>query len=305
MTDEALERVLVRFIRHEANVLVCTTIIESGVDLPNVNTMIVDDADRLGLAQLYQLRGRIGRGNARAICTLLVRGTGELRRESIARLRVLQENTELGSGFALASSDLELRGGGELLGDRQHGHIAAIGFDAYLELLEEAVQEARGEVSRRQLEPEIEIAQPAWIPEDYVPDLPERLEIYQRLARSQTREQVRGVMDRLEAQYGPPPQEVLNLGWLSGCRVRCRELGIEHVAFLKVRVVARLHTPTEVQPKTLERLFTKEPARFRKLGERELEMRFTPEEGAHPFRVLEWMLGRLGEKLEEAKVVRR
>jgi transcription-repair coupling factor (superfamily II helicase) len=298
MDDDVLERVLVGFVRRDANVLVCTTIIESGVDLPNVNTLVVNNADQLGLAQLYQLRGRIGRSSVRAACTLLVSGTGELRREAIARLRVLQENTELGSGFTLASNDLELRGGGELLGDRQHGHIAAIGFDAYLELLEEAVHEARGEVSRRQLEPEVDVAVPAWLPEDYVPELPERLDTYQRLARARNRDDVRTVVDTLEGRYGPPPAEVMNLAWLSESRVRCRELGIEHVAFLKIRVVARLHSPTQVHPATLERLLTREPGRFRRLGEREIEMRFTPEEGAHPFRVLEWMLKRLGEKPE-------
>ncbi len=298
MSDDALERVLVGFIRRESNVFVCTTIIESGVDLPNVNTMIVDNADKLGLAQLYQLRGRIGRGTARATCTLLVRGAGDLRREAMARLRVLQENTELGSGFALASSDLELRGGGELLGDKQHGHIAAIGFDAYLELLEDAVAEARGEASRRQLEPEVDVPAPAWIPEDYVPELPERLETYQRLARARTRDEARNIVERLEQLYGPPPPEVLNLGWLSESRVRCRELGIEHVAFLKVRMVVRLHAPTNVHPRTLERLLTGEPGRFRRLSEQEIEVRFTPQEGAHPFRVLEWVLQRLSERPE-------
>ncbi|MFN7143400.1 MAG: transcription-repair coupling factor, partial [Myxococcota bacterium] len=264
MADDELERVLVGFMRREFNVFVCTTIIESGIDLPNVNTMIVDDADKLGLAQLYQLRGRIGRGTARAICTLLVRGVGDLRRDAMARLRVLQENSELGSGFALASNDLELRGGGELLGDRQHGHIAAIGFDAYLELLEEAVAEAKGEESRRQLEPEIEVNAPAWIPEEFVPELPERLESYQRLARARNRDEVRAVVDGLEDRYGQPPPEVVNLGWLSESRVRCRELGIEHVAFLKVRVLVRLHQPTNVHPRTVERLLTAEPGRFRR-----------------------------------------
>jgi transcription-repair coupling factor (superfamily II helicase) len=296
MSDDALERVLVGFVRGTWDVLVCTTIIESGVDIPNVNTMIVDNADQLGLAQLYQLRGRIGRGTARASCTLLVRGTGELRREAMARLRVLQENTELGSGFALASNDLELRGGGELLGDRQHGHIAAIGFDAYLELLEEAVQEARGEAAKRQLEPEIEVSAPAWIADQYVPEMPERLDAYQRLARARSRDEVRAVLSGLEAQYGPPPPELLNLGWLAESRVRCRELGIAHVAFLKVRVLFRLHQPTNVAPEAVERLIAAEPRRFRRLGESEIEVRITPEEAQHPFRVLEWALQRFSER---------
>ncbi len=298
MSDDALERVLVGFMRGETNVLVCTTIIESGIDLPNVNTMLINNADQLGLAQLYQLRGRIGRGSARATCTLLVSGTGELRRASITRLRALQENTALGSGFALASNDLELRGGGELLGDRQHGHIAAIGFDAYLELLEDAVQEARGEVSRRELEPEVEVPVPAWIPEDYVPELTERLDAYQRLARARSRDDVRAVLDATEQRYGPLPPEVVNLGSQATCRVRCRDLGIAHLAFLKVRVVAQLHTPNTVHPQILERLLSSGGGRFRRVGPNDIEMRFTPEEGARPFPLLEWMLQRLSERPE-------
>ena len=291
MDDDRLERAFVRFVRQETNVLVCTTIIESGVDIPTVNTMIVNRASDLGLAQLYQLRGRIGRSGVRAVCTLLVSGAGEMRREAAARLRALQENSELGSNFTLASADLELRGGGELLGDRQHGHIAAIGFDAYLELLEEAVAVARGEEARQEVEPEIEVPAPAWIGEDYVPELGERLDFYQRFARARSSDEVRRVSDELERRYGSPPPEAVNLGWLAAVRVRCRSLGVERLAVLKVRAVATLHARTRTD--ALLRCCAAEPGRFRQTGERALEMRFTPEEAQHPFRVLEFLLARL------------
>ncbi|MFZ5478460.1 MAG: transcription-repair coupling factor [Myxococcota bacterium] len=301
MEDEALEAALVRFIRRETNVLVSTTIIESGIDLPLVNTMIVNRADRLGLAQLYQLRGRIGRGAVRAHCTLLVGGTGEVRREAMRRLRALQEHTELGSGFALASADLELRGGGELLGEKQHGHIAAIGFDAYLELLEEAVARARGEAAHAEVDPEVEVAAPAWLPEELIPDTTERLTAYQELATARSRDEVRRRVDALEARWGPLPPEAVNLGWLVGVRVRCKELGVARLAVLKVRVVCELAPGTRVRPETLDALFQSEPNRFRRLGERELEMRFTPGEGEHPFRLLEYLLARVGEGVVDSR----
>jgi transcription-repair coupling factor (superfamily II helicase) len=296
MPDDALEKALVRFVRGDANVLVCTTIIESGIDLPNVNTMIVNRAEGFGLAQLYQLRGRIGRGTARAACTLLVSGTGALRREAMQRLKALQEATELGSGFTLASADLELRGGGDFLGDRQHGHIAAIGLDAYLQLLEEAVHAARGEEARQQLDPEVEVPAPAWIPEDYVPEVGERLDTYQALAQARTRDEVRRVMDAMEARAGDPPPEVVNLGWLTSLRVRCRDLGVARLAMLKVRAVAELAPGARVDAAGLARLCEEEAGRFRRVKDNEVEMRFTPEEAQHPFRVLEYMLARMGDR---------
>src|SRR4029453_16563764 len=149
MDEKKLEEVLVRFIRREVDGLVSATIIESGVDLPNVNTMIVSRADTLGLAQLYQLRGRVGRGKVRGYCTLLVPTEGGLHRTATRRLRTLLENTELGAGFQVASMDLEIRGSGNLLGEEQHGQIQAVGFDTYVELLEEAVKEGGGAPAHR------------------------------------------------------------------------------------------------------------------------------------------------------------
>ena len=309
MAPDTLERALTRFIRNEANVLVSTAIIESGIDLPLVNTMIINRAELFGMAQLYQLRGRIGRGNVRGHCTVLVAGSGEDGRPAVEaksrararvgameRLRVLVEHDELGSNFALATRDLELRGSGEILGDRQHGQIAAIGFDAYLELLDEAVARAKGEVLRQQIDPEVEVSVSAVLPEVWIPDLPERLDAYQRLALCRTRAAVRAELASLEARFEEAPPEARNLAWHHEAGIRCRELGIERFAVMKVRAVVRLHESSTIPLARLADLCTQLPNRFKRLGERELEVRFTPDEAQLPFRVIDWTCTRLEAK---------
>jgi transcription-repair coupling factor (superfamily II helicase) len=298
MDEKRLEEVLVRFIRREVDVLVSTTIIESGVDLPNVNTMIVSRADTLGLAQLYQLRGRVGRGKVRGYCTLLVPTEGGLHRTATRRLRTLLENTELGAGFQVASMDLEIRGSGNLLGEEQHGQIQAVGFDTYVELLEEAVKEAGGELARQRIDPEIDVPVTALLPEDYVPDLDARLHEYRRLAVCTTPQQVRDLVDEWEDRFGNPPVAVLNLGWLAETKVRARELGIERVSWLKVKVVLQFSPQTPIDPKKVVELVTAESKRFTLAkategGPTRLEVRFTPEEGEMPFRFLYWVFRRL------------
>jgi transcription-repair coupling factor (superfamily II helicase) len=307
MGEGELERAMLAFVRRETNVLACTTVVESGIDIPTANTMIVNRADTLGIAQLYQLRGRVGRSNVPARCVLLVSGvvgaavSGErtegaaLRRAALERLRALQEHTELGSNFALASADLELRGGGELLGDRQHGHIAAIGFDAYVQLLEEAVARVRGQAADAPLDPEIEAPVPAWIPEDYVESTAERLDLYQQLASARDRDHVERTLGWMAERHGPLPEEVRNLGWMSGLRSVCRALGVARLAVLRVRVVVELAPAHRLDPARLLAMVTREPARFRPLGETGLEVRLAPDEVAEPLRALEYVLARLGE----------
>src|SRR5262249_46575597 len=167
----------------EADVLLSTSIIESGLDIARANTMLVDRADTFGLAQLYQLRGRIGRSRHRAYCYLLVRSSERtLTEETHRRLDAIQSFTELGSGFKLASMDLEIRGAGDLLGGKQSGNIAAVGFETYVELLEETIEELRGQARAKPLDPEIRLPVPARLPEGYVPDVSQRLVLYKRLA---------------------------------------------------------------------------------------------------------------------------
>ncbi|HNH50480.1 MAG TPA: helicase-related protein, partial [Myxococcota bacterium] len=247
MPEDKLEAAMLRFVRHEVDVLVCTTIIESGVDLPKVNTMLVNRAEGFGLAQLYQLRGRVGRGDVSARCTLLVSGAALERQKATERLMALQEATTLGSGMTLASRDLEMRGSGDLLGDRQHGSIAAIGFDAYVELLEEAVAVARGQVRVQRVEPEVEVPVPALIPEDYIAELGERLESYRLLSSADSRGEVNAILKRLEQRHGRLPVEVENLRWLSLCRVGLRELGVQRASVLKIRMVLDFH-PSSLMP---------------------------------------------------------
>jgi len=294
MAEEELERVLVDFIQRRFHVLVCTTIIESGVDLPNVNTMIVNRADKLGMAQLYQLRGRVGRSHVRGYCTLLVPEEGEIPKLAVKRLRVLQEHTELGAGFAVASADMELRGAGDLLGESQHGHIQALGFDTYVELLEEAIAVARGEHARHRLDPEIEVPVPALLPDTWIDDVSERLVEYRRLAACRTVQQVRDLVSAWEDVWGEPPPEVLNLGWMAEAKVRCRALGIERLSWMKVRCVLDFHESTTVPPGRIGALVSKEASRF-SFKDGSLEVRFSQDEAEWPFRFLHWVLRRLEE----------
>jgi transcription-repair coupling factor (superfamily II helicase) len=292
MADGALEAVLVDFIRRQTNVLLCTTIIESGIDMPNVNTILVNDAHELGLAQLHQLRGRVGRGPVRGYCTLLVPEEAGISAKAVRRLRALQDYSELGSGMAIASADLELRGSGDLLGESQHGHIEAVGLDVYIELLEEAIAVARGQIKRARLDPEIDVSVPQLIPERWIEEVGDRLTEYRRLAACKTVSAVRDLIDTWEDQHGKAPPEVLNLGWAAEARLRARELGIERVAWLKVKVVLDFHESTQVPPALITKLVSEEKARFALGGPRKVEVRFTKEEAEYPFRFLHWVFRR-------------
>jgi transcription-repair coupling factor (superfamily II helicase) len=303
MDEHVLEDVLVRFVNRDFHVLVCTTIIETGIDMPNVNTILINRADQMGLAQLYQLRGRVGRSSVRGYCTLLVpEDTAALNKKAVRRLRVLAENTDLGSGFAIASADMELRGAGDLLGESQHGHIQAIGFDTYVELLEEAIGAARGDLSRKRLDPEVEVPVPALIPDAWIDDVTERITEYRRLAASRTVAQARDLIASWEDTYGEPPPEVLNLGWLTETRIRCRELGIERLTWMQVRVELELHESTPVPAEHVVALVTGEADRFafaKGAAGKRLRIRFTDEEAQYPFRFLHWVLRRLEQGVEE------
>jgi len=300
MDEKQLERVLVDFVQRRIHVLVCTTIIESGVDIPNVNTILVDKAHQLGLAQLYQLRGRVGRSSVRGYCHLLVPDEMSLTDKAVRRLRVLQENTELGAGFAIARADMELRGAGSMLGDKQHGHIQAVGLDTYVELLEEAVAEAKGALNLGRLDPELEVPVPQVLPGDYVPDVGARLREYRALALCRDAAQVRRLVSDWEDRYGEPPAPVLNLGWAAEAKVRCRALGIERVSWLQVRVVLAFHESTPVPVERILALVEGEPERFELIGASKpgdvttrVGVRFGSDEAEWPFRFLHWVFRRL------------
>jgi transcription-repair coupling factor (superfamily II helicase) len=228
MAAEALERVMQGFVSGEVDILVSTMIVESGLDVPNANTMVVHDAHRFGLAQLYQLRGRVGRSHRRAYCYLLVPDTIDADAEE--RLRVLEHHTDLGAGYRIALKDLELRGAGNLLGAEQSGHAQAVGFDLYMRWLEETVRNLRGQGTREQPQPpDVVLDRPAHLPDGYVPDDDVKLDLYRRLARAVSSGDIDGLRDELRERFGPLPDEAETLLHMARLRVLGAELGLQHV----------------------------------------------------------------------------
>ncbi len=230
MAEGELEKVMFKFYQKEANVLVSTTIIESGLDVPSANTIIINRADMLGLAQLYQIRGRVGRGQQRGYAYLLIPSEGAVTEDAKKRLEVIQRFVELGSGFSIASHDLEIRGGGDLLGANQSGHINSVGFDLYTELLEEAIRELEGkplEEESKKREPEIKAPFASFLGDDYVPDIHQRLSLYRRFSAAESDRDLDYLEEELRDRFGPLPIEAQNLIWLIRIKIVLKRLGID------------------------------------------------------------------------------
>ena len=253
MSEGQLEQVMIDFWNHEYDVLVATTIIESGLDLPKVNTLIVERADLLGLAQLYQLRGRVGRSNQRAYAYLFHPTDQSLSEDAHRRLEAIGEATDLGSGFQLALRDLEIRGAGSILGEVQSGHIAAVGFDLYAELVAEAVTEMEGKEPVSEPTPQVRIDLPvdAHLPDTYIDDQELRLEAYRRLAAATTDDAVDDVVAEWEDRFGPLPDEAGSLIELARLRVAAIHAGLEDI--VKLRNEIRLG-PVDLKPSQEVRL---------------------------------------------------
>ncbi len=211
MREHVLEEVMLKFVSKEYNLLVTTTIIESGIDVPSANTIIINDAERFGLAELYQLRGRVGRSGDQAYAYLLVREGRILTEESRQRLQAIHEFTELGSGFRIAARDLEIRGAGNLLGQEQSGQIAAIGFELYLRMIDEMVQELKGTPAEKEIEPALQFSTSAFIPDTYIDDSYQRLVMYKRLSSCHDLSEVESIRSELEDRYGPVPDPLVHL----------------------------------------------------------------------------------------------
>ncbi len=239
MDEELLEKVMIDFWDRNADVLVCTTIIESGLDVPNANTLVVERADRLGLAQLYQLRGRVGRSAERAFAYLFFPPQAQLTEEAHERLAAISRFTALGSGFAIAMRDLEIRGAGNLLGAEQHGHIAAVGFDTYLRLLAESVAEMKGVPMPEEPEARIDLPVRAFIPLEWIGQEALRLELYRGIATARDREALAAVRAEAEDRYGSLPQPVRSLLAVASLRLTCLELGIEEISTFRKQVRVR------------------------------------------------------------------
>ncbi|HVF74120.1 MAG TPA: DEAD/DEAH box helicase, partial [Acidimicrobiales bacterium] len=281
MDEGTLEKVVLDFWEGQYDVLVCTTIIESGIDMPTVNTLIADRADLLGLGQLHQLRGRVGRAGMRAYAYLFFPPDRSLTEEAYERLKTIGEHTELGSGFKIAMRDLEIRGAGNLLGGDQSGHIAAVGYDLYVQMVSEAVAELKGEEPREPAEIKLDLPLDAHLPKEYVAREDLRLEAYRRLATVTTQAEVDDIRDEWLDRYGPLPAPAEALLAVGRLRAECARVGVREIAV--ARDVARM-APLQLKTSQTIRLQRRFPKAVYK---EDLQQVVLPlPRGAHPAEVL-------------------
>ena len=263
MAERGLEKVMRGFFEGEIDVLVSTAIVGSGLDIPRANTIIIDRADRIGLADLYQLRGRVGRSSRKGHAFFLAPPESLLTEQARKRLQAVQEMSYLGAGFRLALKDLEIRGAGEVFGAEQSGHIHEIGFDLYIEMLERAVAELKGEEVKEELEPAMEIPLSAFIPEEYVEDVTLRLSFYRRIASLKTAEGVTEFESELADRFGPLPPEVSNLLKIAGLKTVAKRLGVQKVQETGGKLRVLFFPDTPVQPSHILGLHDKRKGRIR------------------------------------------
>jgi transcription-repair coupling factor (superfamily II helicase) len=252
MHERQLERIMLDFIAYKYDVLVCTTIIESGLDIPNVNTIIINRADALGLAQLYQLRGRVGRAQEQAYGYLLYPEARTITEGAQKRLRVIEEFTDLSSGFKIALRDLEIRGVGNILGPEQHGHIVAVGYDMYCKLLNEAVKELKGEEVVEAVETKISFPIEAYLPDEYVPDSQQKVSLYKKIAALTTPQERSDLEEEMEDRYGEIPPPVHALLEIAELKQFAQKLGINNIVSSgNVIKITFDHRKTDVNPRRL------------------------------------------------------
>ena len=256
LTEERLSDIWTELVEHEIDILVCTTIIETGVDVPNVNTLIIEDADHLGLSQLYQLRGRVGRSNRRAFAYFTFRRGKVLTEIATKRLDAIREFTQFGSGFRVAMRDLEIRGAGSILGGRQHGHMEAVGYDMYLQLLNEAIAEETGQpVPRAPEECLIDLQIEAHIPDDYIESLSGRLDAYRKIAAISTKAESLDLLDEFIDRYGDPPKAIQGLITVALTRNMAGRAGVTEITQRKDVLMIYVKTATVEQIQALVAAF--------------------------------------------------
>jgi len=267
MSEAQLEKVMLGFMRHQFDLLACTTIVENGLDIPLANTIIIDHAERYGLAELYQLRGRVGRSNRRAYAYLLVPPEAELTETARKRLAALREFSELGAGFKIAALDLELRGAGNLLGGEQHGHMNAVGYDTYVKLLEETVRELKGEPLPLEVHTTLNLSLDLRIPPEYIAEEQQRLRAYKRIAEVTDREMASRVLADLADRYGPPPETVVHLVEFALLKSLAEKLGIVSIERRHGALLLKFHPESPVNPERLTELVRLTPgAQFTPAG---------------------------------------
>ena len=237
MTGKELEEIMLNFINKEIDILVCTTILESGIDIPNANTIIVENADRLGLAQLYQIRGRVGRSNTQRYAYITYKPDKLLSEVADKRLKAIKEFTEFGSGFKIAMRDLEIRGAGSLLGEIQHGHMDQVGYDTYCKLLDEVIKEIQGQKVEEEIDVQIDINISSYISDEYIENSSQKIEIYQNIALCRTEEDIQNVIDEIIDRYGQMPEEVNNLLEIARIKELCKKRHILKISSKKDSIV--------------------------------------------------------------------
>jgi transcription-repair coupling factor (superfamily II helicase) len=275
LDEKELEKRMLAFLRGEAEVLVATSIIESGIDIPQANTLIVERADHFGLAQLYQIRGRVGRSRERAYAYLLYPSHAALTEEAMKRLSALSDYTELGAGFKIAMRDLEIRGAGNLLGDEQSGHVAALGFELYLSMIDEAVTAAdaarNGRAAEEEPEPvRLDVNVDAYVPADYIPYEQAKVDVHRRIAAAREVADLRELADELEDRFGPVPQPLDNLIKLQQARIKLGLAGARAVSFRQGRLAV---TPIELDAERAARVKETIPGAVYEPGRSQLSVR--------------------------------
>jgi transcription-repair coupling factor (superfamily II helicase) len=280
MEERALEQRMLRFLRGDADVLVCTSIIESGIDIPQANTLIVERSDAFGLAQLYQIRGRVGRSRERAYAYLLYPSAAALTVEAAQRLSALSDYTELGAGFKIAMRDLEIRGAGNLLGDEQSGHVAALGFELYMQMLDEAAGALEAEGAGEDWEPvRLDVNVDAYVPADYIPYEQAKVDVHRRIAASREVADLALLRDELEDRFGELPEPLQNLIALQQARIKLGQAGAQAVTFRGGRLAV---TPVELDSVRAKRIRQEIPEALYESGKSQLSLR-VPDDPAKRF----------------------
>lgn len=254
MSGRELEEIMESFIKKEINVLVCTTILESGIDIPNANTIIVENADRLGLAQLYQIRGRVGRGEKQAYSYIMYRRDKLLSEVADKRLKAIKEFTEFGSGFKIAMRDLEIRGAGSMLGEMQHGHMEQVGYDTYCKLLDEVIKNMQGIEVREEQDVQIDLSVSSYIPDSFIDNSSQKIEIYQNIALCRTEEDIQNVVDEVIDRYGKLPTELENLLEVARIKELARKVGATKIS-QRLESIVFYFTREAMTPEKMEKLY--------------------------------------------------
>ncbi|MGD9010126.1 MAG: transcription-repair coupling factor, partial [Desulfobacteraceae bacterium] len=276
MDEDRLERVMLEFMNHQIDLLVCTTIIESGLDVASANTIIINRADRFGLAQIYQLRGRVGRSEEQAYAYLIIPGESTLTKDAQKRLKVLMQYSDLGSGFQIAMSDLKIRGGGTLLGASQSGHIAAVGYDTFLKLMESSIAEMKGEPRTQPLEPEINLPLSTFLPEGYISDIDQRLSIYRRLAKMTEVKEISALKAEITDRFGKMPDEAGNLLLKIMLKILAGRAGCRRLDLTPSHLVLQLSSEHQRNPLGLMAVVDEKKTRYQITPDHQFKARLAP-----------------------------